>query len=83
MMRLTAALLNKLMDLRQVIDSLGLSQIALARDANISRFKLYEFLFGTRRLSTPEEQALKTVLLQHADRTEQAIKFLREKVGQA
>jgi hypothetical protein len=49
------------MGLRQVIDSLGLSQIALARDASVSRFKLYEFLNGAARLTEAEERAAKAI----------------------
>ncbi len=66
------------MDLRQVIDRLGLSQIALAREANLSRFKLYQFLNGDVQLDPIEERALHGVLAQHADQTEKAIEILRQ-----
>jgi predicted transcriptional regulator len=70
------------MNLRQVIDALGLSQIALAREANISRFKLYEVLNGDTKLTLAEERSLLGVLSQYAAKAEQAIQMLRQ-IGQA
>jgi hypothetical protein len=65
------------MDLRQVIDSLGLLQIALAGDAGVSRFKLYEFLNGAARLTDAEERSLLSVLKRHPDKAEKAIEIVR------
>jgi len=66
------------MHLREVIDSLGVSQIALAREANLSRFKLYSFLHGDVQLSPCEEQALLAVLSERAVKAEKAIQTLRQ-----
>jgi hypothetical protein len=70
------------MDLRQVIDSLDelarVSQIKLAREASLSRFRLYQFMNGDVKLSDAEERALLSVLSQRADRAEKAIAVIRQ-----
>lgn len=71
------------MHLRQVIDTLGVSQIALAREANLSRFKLYQFLNGDTKLDPAEERSLLHVLTQHADQAEKAIEIVRSQVAHA
>ena len=66
------------MDLRMVIDNLGLSQIALSRQSNVSRFKLYQFINGDVALSPAEEKALIAALSEQAVKAQQAIDVLRQ-----
>jgi len=71
------------MDLRQIVDSLGMSQIALARAAGIDRFVLYSILHGDRALKPEEEKALTAALLDRAAKAEEAIRILRSQVAHA
>ena len=65
------------MDLREIVETVGIPIVDLSRKSGVSRFRLYSFLHGDIRLKEAEERALLDVLLQHGARVEQAIGLLR------
>ena len=67
-----------LMNLREIVEVVGLPIVDLSRQSGVSRFRLYSFLHGDVTLKEPEQRAILDVLLQHGARVEQAIGILRE-----
>ena len=66
------------MDLREILDVVGLPVVVLSRQSGVSRFRLYSFLHGDLALKEAEQRAILDVLLTHSARLEQAIGTLRE-----
>jgi hypothetical protein len=66
------------MNLREIVEVVGLPIVDLSRQSGVSRFRLYSFLHGDVTLKEPEQRAILDVLLQHGARVEQAIGILRE-----
>jgi hypothetical protein len=66
------------MNLREIVEVVGLPIVDLSRQSGVSRFRLYSFLHGDVTLKEPEQRAILDVLLQHGARVEQAIGILHE-----
>jgi hypothetical protein len=67
-----------LMNLRTIVEIIGLPVVDLSRQSGVSRFRLYSFLHGDLALKESEQQAILDVLLQHGTKVEQALAILRE-----
>ncbi len=66
------------MNLREIVEVVGLPVVDLSRQSGVSRFRLYSFLHGDLTLKESEQRAILDVLLQHGSKVEQAIGILRE-----
>jgi hypothetical protein len=69
------------MNLREIVEVVGLPVVDLSRQSGVSRFRLYSFLHGDLTLKESEQRAILDVLLQHGTKVEQAIGILREVVS--
>ena len=67
-----------LMNLRTIVEVIGLPVVDLSRQSGVSRFRLYSFLHGDISLKDSEEKAILEVLLQHGAKVEQALAILRQ-----
>lgn len=66
------------MNLREIVEVVGLPVVDLSRQSGVSRFRLYSFLHGDVSLKDSEQQAILDVLLKHGAKVEQALAILRE-----
>ena len=66
------------MNLREIVEVVGLPVVDLSRQSGVSRFRLYSFLHGDLTLKDSEQKAILDVLLQHGTRVEHALGILRE-----
>jgi hypothetical protein len=71
------------MNLRQIVEAIGVPIVNLSRESVVSRDRLYCFMYGDTQLKDCEQQAILDVLLKHGAKVEQAIAILREVVAQA
>ena len=66
------------MNLREIVEVVGLPVVDLSRQSGVSRFRLYSFLHGDVALKDSEQRAILDVLLSHGTKVEQALNILRE-----
>jgi hypothetical protein len=71
------------MNLRQIVEAIGVPIVNLSRESGVSRDRLYRFMYGDTQLKDCEQQAILDVLLKHGAKVEQALAILREVVAQA
>jgi len=66
------------MNLREIVEVVGLPIVDLSRQSGVSRFRLYSFLHGDLTLKDDERKAVFEVLLRHGLRVREAIRILQD-----
>ena len=66
------------MNLRQIVEAIGVPIVNLSRESGVSRDRLYRFMYGDTQLKDCEQQAILDVLLKHGAKVEQALAILRK-----
>jgi hypothetical protein len=66
------------MNLREIVEVIGVPVVVLSRQSGVSRDRLYRFMYGDVSLKESEQRAILDVLLNHGAKVEQALGTLRE-----